>query len=133
MKAFTDEIERVHGKEGLLVKIAEAACLQPEGMVRDVVFSAAGGADVLDAIDWLRRAGDDSRRIIRPEDGVPVDGVAPPKWRDLILEKDSAGGLRVNRANYEICVLTGIASSWTTTRCVNAWCFASTVWAPMRG
>ena len=27
LKAFTEEIERVHGKEGLLVKIAEAACL----------------------------------------------------------------------------------------------------------
>ena len=26
LKAFTQEIERVHGKEGLLVKIAEAAC-----------------------------------------------------------------------------------------------------------
>ena len=34
IKAFNDEIERVHGKEGLLVKIAEAACLQPEGIVR---------------------------------------------------------------------------------------------------
>ena len=50
LKAFTEEIERVHGKEGLLVKIAEAACLQPEGTVRDVVFPAAGGAGVLAAI-----------------------------------------------------------------------------------
>jgi hypothetical protein len=50
LKAFTNEIERVHGKEGLLVKIAEAACLQPEGTVRDVVFPAAGGLDVLAAI-----------------------------------------------------------------------------------
>ncbi len=50
LKAFTDEIERVHGKEGLLVKIAEAACLQPDGTVRDVVFPAAGGVGVLAAI-----------------------------------------------------------------------------------
>ncbi len=171
LKAFTDEIERVHGKEGLLVKIAEAACLQPEGTVRDVVFPAAGGVGVLaaivrehkasgsferqvhtmlrssylrhyrrmlpavlgvlefrsnnavhrpvlDAIDWLRCTGDDSRRIIRPEDGVPIDGVVPPKWRDLILEKDPAGGLRVNRANYEICVLTALRER---VRCKEIW------------
>jgi TnpA family transposase len=171
VKAFTTEIERVHGKEGLLVKIAEAACLRPEGMVRDVVFPAAGGEDVLaaivkehkasggferqvhkvlrasylrhyrrmlpvvlgvlefrsnnavhrpvlNAIDWLRRTGEDSRRIIRPEDGVPLDGVVPPKWRDLILEKDPAGGLRVNRVNYEICVLTALRERL---RCKEIW------------
>jgi hypothetical protein len=171
LKAFTEEIERVHGKEGLLVKIAEAACLQPEGTVRDVVFPAAGGANVLaaivrehkasgsferqvhtvlrssylghyrrmlpavlgvlefrsnnvvhrpvlDAIDWLRRTGDDGRRVIRPEDGVPIEGVVPPKWRDLILEKDPAGGVRVNRANYEICVLTALRERL---RCKEIW------------
>jgi TnpA family transposase len=171
VKAFTTEIERVHGKEGLLVKIAEASCLQPEGIVRDVVFPAAGGGGVLaaivrehkasggferqvhrvlrasylrhyrrmlpvvlgvlefrsnnavhrpvlDAIDWLRRTGSDSRRIIRPEDGVPLDGVVPPKWRDLILEKDPEGGVRVNRVNYEICVLTALRERL---RCKEIW------------
>lgn len=171
LKAFTEEIERVHGKEGLLVRIAEAACLQPEGTVRNVVFPAAGGAEVLaaivrehkasgsferqvhltlrssylghyrrmlpavlgvlefrsnnavhrpvlDAIDWLRRTGDDGRRVIRPEDGVPIEGVVPPKWRDLILEKDPAGGMRVNRANYEICVLTALRER---VRCKEIW------------
>src|SRR3546814_4468793 len=43
LKAFVTEVERVNGKEGLLVRIAEAACLQPEGMACDVVFPAAGG------------------------------------------------------------------------------------------
>jgi TnpA family transposase len=171
IKTLAGEIERVQGKEGLLVKIAEAACLQPEGMVRDVVFPAAGGANVLaaivrehkasggferrihgvlrasylrhyrrmlpavlgvlefrsnnavhrpvlDAIDWLRRTGDDNRRIIRPEDGVPLDGVVPSKWRDLILEEDPAGGLRVNRVNYEICVLTALRERL---RCKEIW------------
>jgi TnpA family transposase len=171
LKAFTEEIERVHGKEGLLVKIAEAACLHPEGTVREVVFPAAGGVNVLaaivrehkasgsferqvhtvlrasylghyrrmlpavlgvlefrsnnvvhrpvlDAIDWLRRTGEDGRRIIRPGDGVPIDGVVPPRWRDLILEKDPAGGVRVNRANYEICVLTALRERL---RCKEIW------------
>jgi hypothetical protein len=52
---------------------------------------------VVDAIYWLRRTGDDGRRIIRPEDGVPIEGVVPAKWRDLILEEDTAGGMRVSR------------------------------------
>ena len=45
---------------------------------------------VLDAIDWLRRTGDEGRRVVRPKDGMPIEGVVPPKWRDLILEKDPA-------------------------------------------
>lgn len=40
----------------------------------------------------------------------------PPKWRDLILEKDPAGGVRVNRANYEVCVLTALR-----VRCKEIW------------
>lgn len=171
VKAFTAEIEQVNGKEGLLVRIAEAACLQPEGTVRDVVFPAAGGAGVLaaivrahkasgsferrvhsvlrasylrhyrrmlpvvlgvlefrsnnavhrpvlDAVDWLGRTGGDSRRIIKPEDGVPLEGVVPPKWRDLVLEKDPGGGLRINRVNYEICVLTALRERL---RCKEIW------------
>jgi len=170
LKAFVTEVERVHGKEGLLVRIAEAACLQPEGMVRDVVFPAAGGANVLaaivrehkasdgferrvhqvlrvsylrhyrrmlpavlgvlsfcsnnlvhrpvlDAVDWLRRTSG-SRRVIRPEDGVPLDGVVPPKWRDLVVEKDDDGRPRINRINYEICVLTALRERL---RCKEIW------------
>lgn len=73
---------------------------------------------MLDATDWLRRTGDDGRRVIRPEDGVLVEGVVPPKWRDLILEEDPAGGVRVNRANYEICVLTALRER---VRCKEIW------------
>src|SRR3546814_4143236 len=59
------------------------------------------------SVDWLRRTSG-SRRVIRPEDGVPLDGVVPPKWRDLVVEKDDDGHLRINRINYEICVLTAL-------------------------
>src|SRR3546814_11065746 len=64
LKAFVTEVERVHGKEGLLVRIAEAACLQPEGMVCDVVFPAAGGADVLAAIVREHKASDGFERRV---------------------------------------------------------------------
>lgn len=33
-----------------------------------------------------------SRRVIRPEDGVPLDGVVPPKWRALVVEKEDVRG-----------------------------------------
>ena len=171
IKSFTREIERVHGKEGILVRIAEAACLQPDGSVRDVVYPVAGGAGVLaaivrehkatggferrvhtvlrasylrhyrrmlpavlavldfrsnntvhrpvlDAIDWLRRTADEGRRIIRPDEGVPLEGVIAPKWRDLVVETDGAGGFRINRVNYEICVLGALRERL---RCKEIW------------
>jgi len=171
IKSFTREIEHVHGKEGLLVRIAEAACLRPEGSVREVVYPAAGGAGVLaaivrehkatggferrvhmvlrasylrhyrrmlpvvlavlefrsnnavhrpvlDAVDWLRRTGDDGRRVIHPEDGVPLEGVIPSKWRELVVEKHEGGGVRINRVNYEICVLTALRERL---RCKEIW------------
>ena len=54
---------------------------------------------LLDAIDWMRRTGDEGRRVIRPEKGVLIKGVVPPKWRDLILEIEPAGGMRLNWTN----------------------------------
>jgi TnpA family transposase len=36
---------------------------------------------------------------------VPIDGVVRPKWRDIVLEMGPGGVSRVNRINYEICVL----------------------------
>lgn len=125
--------------------------MQPEGLVRDVVYPAAGGAGVLaaivrehkasgsferrvhtvlrasflrhyrrmlpvvlavldfrsnntmhrpvlEAVDWLRLTNDEGR-IIRPDEGVPLDGVIPPKWHDFVVEKESAGGFRINHVN----------------------------------
>jgi TnpA family transposase len=171
IKSFTREIERVHGKEGILVRIAEAACSQPDGLVRDVVYPVAGGESVLaaivredkatggferrvhsvlrasylrhyrrmlpavlkvldfrsnnaghrpvlDAVEWIRSSVDGGQRIIRPDDGVPVEGVIPAKWRDLVVEKDADGGIRVNRVNYEICVLTALRERL---RCKEIW------------
>ena len=171
IKSFTREIERVYGKEGILVRIAEAACSQPDGLVRDVVYPVAGGEGVLaaivredratggferrmhsvlcasylrhyrrmlpavlkvldfrsnnaghrpvlDAVEWIRSSIDGGQRIIRPDDGVPVEGVIPAKWRDLVVEKDADGGMRVNRVNYEICVLTALRERL---RCKEIW------------
>ncbi|TIS62302.1 Tn3 family transposase [Mesorhizobium sp.] len=171
VRALAREIERVQGKETMLIRIAEAATEKPDGTVRDVVFPAVGGEPVLcailrehkaagtferrvhavlrssyarhyrrmlpavlttlefrsnnarhrpvlEALDWLKRFRDDGRRVIRPEDKIPIDGVVPAKWRDLVVEKDSAGGFRINRINYEICVLTALRERL---RCKEIW------------
>ena len=37
-----------------------------------------------------------------PGNGVPIEGVIPPKWRAAIIGKDG----RINRISYELCVLS---------------------------
>jgi hypothetical protein len=49
VRRLSQEIERIHGKETLLVRTAEAATGNPDGTVREVVFPAVG-EDVLSAV-----------------------------------------------------------------------------------
>ncbi|WP_431324658.1 Tn3 family transposase [Rhizobium sp. YTU87027] len=75
---------------------------------------------VIAALEWLKRLLDegDDRRIVRPQNGLPIEGVVPARWRDLVVESDDAGGWRVNRINYEICVLTSLRER---IRCKEIW------------
>lgn len=41
-------------------------------------------------------------------DDLPVDGVIKPKWLDIVIETDTKGRRRINRINYEICVLQAL-------------------------
>ena len=54
----------------------------------------------------LIKAHRESRKQHFVVDGtVPIDGVIPPHWRELVLEPDVSGVIRVNRINYEISAL----------------------------
>jgi TnpA family transposase len=54
----------------------------------------------------LIKAHRESRKQHFVVDGtVPIDGVIPPHWRELVLEPDASGVIRVNRINYEISAL----------------------------
>jgi TnpA family transposase len=54
----------------------------------------------------LIKAHRDSRKQYFVVDGtVPIDGVIPQHWRELVLEHDASGVIRVNRINYEISAL----------------------------
>ena len=47
-QAYIDEIRHVAGKAGILFRVAEAAVAQPEGIVREVIYPAAGGKRTLE-------------------------------------------------------------------------------------
>jgi len=41
-------------------------------------------------------------------DEVPLEGVVRPKWHDIVIETGPDGQQRINRLNYEICVLQSL-------------------------
>ena len=55
----------------------------------------------------LRGAEGEGRQYFRADE-VAIEGVIRPKWRDIVLEDAPGGGQRVNRINYEICVLQAL-------------------------
>ena len=61
--AIARDIERVHGKERLLVDIAEAAVDDPEGRVIDVIYPVAGVTKLKAVIAQHRVGGTMDRRI----------------------------------------------------------------------
>jgi TnpA family transposase len=74
---------------------------------------------VLTALNWLKGALNEEpmRRVIRSGDGLPIDGIVPAKWRDLIVET-TATGWRVDRIDYEVCVLLALRDRL---RCKEIW------------
>ena len=72
---------------------------------------------LIDALEAVRAAEGKGRQYFSGDE-VPIDGVVRPKWRDIVLEDMPGGGTRVNRINYEICVLQALRE---TSRCKEVW------------
>ena len=51
-------------------------------------------------------------------DEIAIEGVIRPKWREIVVEDAPGGGQRVNRINYEICVLQTLRERL---RCKEVW------------
>ena len=67
----------------------------------------------------LIEANRDSRKQHFLVDGtVPIAGVIPPQWRELVMEQDASGAIRVNRINYEISALHSLREGL---RCKAIW------------
>lgn len=62
---------------------------------------------VIDALAVLQ-ANRDSRRQYYDVDEVPIEGVVPKKWRHIVIDLAKDGTERVNRIDYEICVLRAL-------------------------
>jgi TnpA family transposase len=82
-------------------------------------FRSNNGAHrpLLDALDAIRRAEGEGRQYFRADE-VAIEGVIRPKWRDLVIEDAPGGGQRINRINYEICVLQTLRER---VRCKEIW------------
>jgi hypothetical protein len=72
---------------------------------------------LLEAIEAIWRHQGDSRQYFALSE-IPVDDVIRPKWRDIVIEDALGGGKRVNRINYEICVLQTLRDKL---RCKEVW------------
>ena len=164
-------LARIHGKERLLYRLAQASLKDPDGSVRDVIFPIAGkeklGAvvdeyerdgsynqqvhavlrasyashyrrflpplldclefrcnnqlshPVLEALTWLKATlhHTPTRRVVRSEDGLALEGIVPAKWREVIVEQTPTGW-RMDRIDYEICVLLALRDRL---RCKEIW------------
>jgi TnpA family transposase len=70
-----------------------------------------------DALVKIRAAENDGRQYFSTAE-VAIDGVVRPKWRDIVIEEAPDGSERVNRINYEICVLQTLREKL---RCKEVW------------
>jgi hypothetical protein len=48
------------------------------------------------------------RQYYPAEEIIPIKDIVKAKWRDLVVEKDEDGTERVNRINYEVCLLQAL-------------------------
>jgi Tn3 transposase DDE domain len=60
---------------------------------------------LVEAIAFLKRSLGTAGVWYPVEEHPPLDGVVRPLWHDLVVEKDAQGEERINRINYELCVL----------------------------
>ena len=72
---------------------------------------------VIEALTWLQTHRDSSQQYVSPDE-VPLTGLVRPGLWELMVEQDRAGRPRVNRINYEICVLQALREG---IRCKEIW------------
>lgn len=63
---------------------------------------------VLNALELLKKYQDSNQRYYAQEETLYIEGVLKRGWRNLLVEPDTDGKDRINRVNYEICVLQAL-------------------------
>jgi TnpA family transposase len=62
---LVNAFKRVHGKEGLLFRVADASLARPDGAVRDVVFPVAGEENLRNLVAEYKSSGPTYRRTVQ--------------------------------------------------------------------
>ena len=73
---------------------------------------------VADALALVKRYANTASIYYPTDETIPIAGVVRPMWRDLVVEKDKEGETRINRVNYELCVLDALQEKL---RCRELW------------
>ncbi len=73
---------------------------------------------MIEALELLKKYASSSSRYYSPDEEVPIEGVIKSGWQEILLEQDTKGNQRINRINYEICVLQGLRERL---RCKEIW------------
>ncbi len=166
VKELLGDVIRVRGKDGILLRLAEAAVAKPDGMVREVIFPVVGEESlrhlvrelksagpayrlqvqsrirssyghhyrrmlpkiaaalefrsnnkapqpIIEALGLLERYADSRAHHYRAKEQVPIDGVVPDAWRDIVIQTKN-GRQRIHRIGYEICVLQALRNCLRT-------------------
>ena len=75
-------------------------------MLKVLTFRSRTRPRLIQAIDLLKRYVDTRRNTYPTSEDVPIKDIVPAQWEPLVVEQTETGEIRINRINYEICVLT---------------------------
>jgi hypothetical protein len=71
-----------------------------------LTFRSSTQTRLMSAIDLLKHYVSSKRYTYPDSETVPIDGIIPSAWYPHVVETTATGQTRINRINYEICVLT---------------------------
>ena len=63
---------------------------------------------VIEALELLKKYAHSKARYYDSSEEIPIDGVLKAGAKEILMETDSDGNERINRINYEICVLKAL-------------------------
>jgi Domain of unknown function (DUF4158) len=66
---------------------------------------------VIEALDLLLAYRGNRVQYFPGHETIPIEGVVAQKWREIVVDTEKDGQLRVNRINYEICVLQSLRAA----------------------
>lgn len=63
---------------------------------------------VTDALELLRKYTESQQVYYPTDEEIPIDGVVRPSEDSIVIESNNSGEPRINRINYEMCVLSSL-------------------------